>query len=142
MSQHEMDKVIDKMVEVVAGDAKEQGLSPTDTQVGGLRVRLFREVADWTEGMWTPQNAPIRVATEPRYECTLGGCEDGDYVHSEDALYFMPYQLKEDEVYPAGWYCDYCIRNEVGDHLTDVERGQLPVLRDELRRRAEEGVAA
>ena len=142
MSRQEMVNAIDRVVEVVSGDAKDLGLSPTDTQVSGLRVRLFREVADWTEGMWAPENTPARIATEPRYECTLGSCEGGDNIHAENDLYHVPYQVKEDEVYPAGWYCDYCIRNEVGDHLTDVERGQLVCLADELRRRAEEGLAA
>ena len=142
MSRQETVNAIDRVVEVVSGDAKDLGLSPTDTQVSGLRVRLFREVADWVEGMWTPETASIPVATEVRYECRLGDCEDGDYVHAEGDLYFMPYQMKEDQSYAAGWYCDYCIKNEVGDHLTDVERGQLVCLTDELRRRAEEGLAA
>ena len=137
MSRQEMVNAIDRVVEVVSGNAKDLGLSPTDTQVSDLRVRLFREVADWVEGMWTPETASIPVATEVRYECTLGDCEDGDHVHAEDDLYFMPYQMKEDQSYAAGWYCDYCIKNEVGDHLTDVERGQLVCLADELRRRAE-----
>ena len=114
MSRQEMEKAIDRVVEVVSGDARVMGLSPTDTQAGGLRVRLFREVADWTEGMWTPETAPIPVATEVRYECTLGDCEDGDYVHAEDDLYFMPYQMKEDQEYAAGWYCDYCIKQRGG----------------------------
>ena len=138
MSRQEMEKAIDRVVDVVSGDARVMGLSPTDTQAGGLRARLHREVGDWAEGMWTPENTPARIAAEPRYECTLGSCEGGDNIHAEDDLYFMPYQVKENEVYDAGWYCDYCIRNEVGDHLTDVERGQLVCLANELRRRAEE----
>ena len=72
MSRQEMENAIDRVVEVVSGDARVMGLSPTDTQASGLRVLLFREVADWTEGMWTPENTPARIATEPRYECSLG----------------------------------------------------------------------
>ena len=142
MSRQEMEKAIYRVAEVATGVVEQRGLSSSDKQVAHLRARLHREVGDWAEGMWTPENTPARIATEPRYECTLGSCEGGDNIHAEDDLYFMSYQVKENEVYDAGWYCDYCIRNEVGDHLTDVERGQLVCLANELRRRAEEGLAA
>ena len=131
-----MERANCRVAELATGDVDQRGIPHSEDQVTNLRVRLHREVADWVEGMWTPETASIPVATEVRYECTLGDCEDGDYVHAEDDLYFMHYQMKEDEVYPAGWYCDYCIKNEVGDHLTDKERGQLVCLANEMRRRA------
>ena len=142
MNQLEMCGAVDRVVELAHATVKQQGIAPSDEHVERLRVQLHREVADWAGGLWTPETAGIPIATEPRYECNLGDCEDGDYIHDAESLYFMPYQVKDDEVYEAGWYCGHCISNEVGDHLTDHERGALTTLAQELRRRAEEGLAA